>query len=77
MSNFKKPYAWYRSIAGCDECKVFDNYRLLRKEMKDMMSDSKDNVITVTRTRRNEWGEWFEHWHMVNGKPTIVKQGWQ
>lgn len=75
---FKKPYAYYRSLAGVDNCRVFDTYRALRKAMREMMSDSKDNIVDVTRTRRNEWGQWFERWEM--NKETkelkIIKETW-
>jgi hypothetical protein len=35
-----------------------------------------DRPVFVVRSRRGEWGEWFEHWELINGKPTIVKKGW-
>jgi hypothetical protein len=75
MSNFKKPY---RSQNGTDECRVFDNYRLLRSAMKAMMSDSKDNVVEVTRTRRGEWGQWFERWAIneATNKLEKIKETW-
>ena len=33
--------------------------------------------VFVTRSRRGSWGEWFEKWKMIQGKPKIIKQGWQ
>ena len=45
--------------------------------MKDYIKDSINNKVNVYRHRRGEWGEWFEHWEISNGKPVIVKEGWQ
>ena len=46
--------------------------------MKAMMSDSIDNVIDVTRTRRGEWGQWFERWAINedNNKLVKIKETW-
>ena len=44
--------------------------RILREHIGDM-------DVFVTRSRRGEWGEWFEKWVKINGKPTIIKKGWQ
>lgn len=78
MKGDKKPFVWYRSQNGTDECRVFDTYSKLRSSMRAMMSDSVDNVLTVTRTRRGQWGEWFEHWQIdeSTNKLTKVKEGW-
>jgi hypothetical protein len=35
-----------------------------------------DDSIFVSRSRRGQWGEWFEHWDLINGEPKITKQGW-
>ena len=32
--------------------------------------------VYVFRSRRAEWGEWFERWEASNGKISITKQGW-
>jgi hypothetical protein len=75
---FKKPWASYRSQNGTDECRTFDSYGALRKAMKEMMNDSVDNVVDVTRTRRGEWGQWFERWAIneTTNKLEIIKQTW-
>jgi len=75
---FKKPWANYRSQNGTDECRTFDSYRALRKAMKEMMNDSVDNVVEVTRTRRGEWGQWFERWAIneATNKLEIIKETW-
>jgi hypothetical protein len=44
--------------------------RILREHIGDM-------DVFVTRSRRGEWGEWGEKWQLINGKPTIIKKGWQ
>lgn len=54
----------------------FPTYQQLKKEIKKYLEESVTEYITVFRTRKGEWGEWFEHWQLVNGKPTIIKKGW-
>jgi hypothetical protein len=44
--------------------------RILREHIGDM-------DVFVTRSRRGKWGEWGEKWQLINGKPTIIKKGWQ
>ena len=66
-----------RSVSnGCIQ-RCFGTYAEIKKRMKDLLAISDDNEVTVNRHRRGQWGEWYEKWAMVNGKPTIVKQGWQ
>jgi hypothetical protein len=60
--------------------KTFNTYIELKKELGEILKEHleyADEPISVYRSRRGEWGEWFEKWDLVNGKPTIVKQGWQ
>lgn len=60
--------------------KPFKNYAELKRALPKILEEHleyADEPIAVYRSRRAQWGEWFEHWDMVNGKPTIVKQGWQ
>jgi len=54
----------------------FSTYRELKKNLKLLLDRSTDNDLTVYRERRGEWGEWFERWSMIQGKPKITKQGW-
>jgi len=54
----------------------FSTYREVVRNMKLLLERSNDNEVSVSRSIRGEWGEWFETWRRVNGKPTIVKQGW-
>jgi hypothetical protein len=51
-------------------------YRELKKNMRLLLKRAADNAVTVSRSRRGEWGEWFEIWQMCHGKPVIIKQGW-
>jgi len=86
MANFK-PQVTYQSKESLDEywrgnrksphiTLRFDTYAKLRRELKEMLESSTDNTVSISRSRRGEWGEWFENWELVNGKPKIVKQGW-
>jgi hypothetical protein len=55
---------------------VYPTYRKLCAELKAMLLASHDLRVEVSRSRRGEWGEWFEVWEMVNDKPKITKQTW-
>lgn len=59
--------------------KSFKTYAELKKALKDYILDSHigEDEVFVSRSRRGEWGEWFEKWVKINGKPTIIKKGWQ
>jgi len=57
--------------------KQFGTYAEVKKRIKDLLKISDDNEVSVYRHRRGDWGEWFEKWSSINGKPTITKQGWQ
>lgn len=61
--------------------KSFNTYAELKKALKDYILHNHigedDDLVTVTRSRRGHWGEWFEKWKLINGVPTIVKKGWQ
>jgi hypothetical protein len=46
--------------------KRYDTYRELKKHIKEHLDICIETHVTVYRTRRGEWGEWFEHWTMVN-----------
>jgi hypothetical protein len=58
--------------------KKFKTYTELKKALKDYILHNHigDDLVTVTRSRRGEWGEYYEHWTLINGEPTIIKQGW-
>jgi hypothetical protein len=55
----------------------YPTYRELVKNMKRHLEENLEANISVSRSRRGEWGEWYEVWQMVDGKPTIIKKGWQ
>lgn len=54
----------------------YPTYRELKKNLKKHLEENLEATISVSRSRRGEWGEWFENWQLVNGKPVIVKEGW-
>jgi hypothetical protein len=45
----------------------------LKKHIKEHLDICIETHVTVYRTRRGEWGEWFEHWVLDDGKPVISK----
>jgi len=55
----------------------YPTYRELKKNIKKHLQENLESIISVSRSRRGEWGEWFENWTLVNDVPTIIKQGWQ
>jgi len=55
----------------------YPTYRELKKNIKKHLEENLEPTVSVSRSRRGEWGEYFEIWEMVEGKPTIVKKGWQ
>jgi hypothetical protein len=57
----------------------FKTYAELKKALRERILHDHigDEPVFVCRSRRGEWGEWFEKWELVNGLPTIIKQGWQ
>ena len=55
----------------------YNSYRALRKDLKDQLKESVDNSASVSRSKRGQWGEWFETWVLSNGKPEITREGWQ
>ena len=54
----------------------FKNYESLKKSMQRLLDNATDNSIEIVRSRRGEWGEWFERWELVKGKKKITKQTW-
>jgi hypothetical protein len=53
----------------------FATYRKLKSSLKEYLQHQ--SKIFVSRSRRGEWGEWYEHWELNHkDKPYIVKQGW-
>lgn len=54
----------------------YKTYKELRKNIFTHLSENLEAQVSVCRSKRGQWGEWFENWKLVNGKPTIVKEGW-
>lgn len=54
----------------------YKTYRELKKNLKNHLLENLEAQVCVSRSKRGEWGEWFENWKLINGKPEIVKQGW-
>ena len=86
MANFKPQVTYttldsirdYRNNQRKSMCivEVFKTYRELKKALPEILKKSNDVHVSVVRSRRNQWGEWFEHWQLNNNKPVIIKQGW-
>ena len=57
--------------------KEYKTYAEIKKNMRSLLKDSEDNEVFVSRSRRGEWGEWFEYWSLQNNKPVMGKHGWQ
>ena len=55
----------------------FSTYALLKSRLKAILNKSDNGHAFVVRSRRGEWGEWFEHWYITDaGKPEMGKHGW-
>jgi len=71
----KKPFVDIDNGIKC-ESRVFKTYTELKRNIHGILERNSDSEITVTRTKRGEWGQWFEKWKLIGNKPTIVKSGW-
>ena len=71
---YKPKDTYYRD--GKEKGMFIQTYALVKKQMKRFLEDSYDNEVDVVRERRGEWGEWFERWSIIDGKPKIIKQTW-
>jgi hypothetical protein len=61
---------------GMVNINVYPTYAKLKRSIATMLSESHDGRVNVVRSRKGEWGEWFENWELVDGKPKIVREGW-
>ena len=86
MSNFKpeirvitqetnRDYHWRQGKSAYVSIQ-YPTYKELKKNLLRHLQENLEPVVQVYRSRRGEWGEWFEHWQLVGGKPKIIKQGW-
>lgn len=59
------------------EVKTHNTYVNLKKHIKEYCTNNIDSRgVAVYRSRRGQWGEWFEYWKLVDDVPTIVESGW-
>ncbi len=54
----------------------YPTYKELRKNIKRHLEENLESVISVSRSRRGVWGEYYEHWTLSNDKPVKLKEGW-
>lgn len=64
--NIKSPYKTIQ----------YKTYAELKKNLKNHLLENLEAEVHVSRSRRGEWGEWFEVWTLRGDKPVITKQGW-
>jgi len=55
---------------------TFPTITKLTKHKREIMSNHNANEITVIRSRRSEWGEWFEVWKKYGNKTKKIEEGW-
>ncbi|MDD4922194.1 MAG: hypothetical protein PHS30_06925 [Bacteroidales bacterium] len=76
---------WKPQVTVNGKTTSFSSYKEVKKNMKLLLDRSiiENNLqgngeVMVSRSRRGEWGEWFEYWciSLKTGKPVIFKQGW-
>lgn len=72
-----KPQAHVVTRQG-NSYRTYPTYKLLKKDLVKLINLDEDSEgLFVVRSRRGEWGEWFERWGLDSkGKPYIIKQGW-
>jgi len=56
---------------------AYRNLRELRKDLKNQLTRAHDGEVCVARSKRGQWGEWFERWKLSGGEPRLVDEGWQ
>lgn len=56
--------------------RIFETYSEIKRKMRELLKESDSNIVMVLRSKRGEWGEWFEYWTIQNNKPVIKRQGW-
>ena len=72
-----KPVLYTNNHTHKGDVKIYDTYRDLRKDLIDHLEHSVTGQVEVFRSRRGQFGEWFEHWQFnAERKPTIIKSGW-
>lgn len=84
MANFRPQATGYKTHYWSNSSEDYstvgpvrkNTYRELKHEIKHMLLSDKASKVMVNRSRRGEWGEWFEEWVLQDSKPIIIKQGW-
>jgi len=74
LNNVRK--AWDSNQVESHDTRTFKTYKELKKNLVNLLKEDQENIVTVYRQRRGEWGEWFEKWGLVNDKPVLLKEGW-
>jgi len=70
-----KPQAHLYNKGEKTKVKVFKTYRELKKKLKEYLEENDE--VSVYRSKRSEWGEWFENWGLnAQRKPYIKNSGW-
>ena len=55
---------------------VFPTYRQLKSKLKSIMQEYRVDEVTVSRSLRGEWGEYYEYWHLNGNRLSKGKEGW-
>ena len=79
MANFKPQASGYNYYFGQEKLiKTISKptYAELLSEVKKSLKAGVCDNFHICRSRRGEWGEWFEVWQIICEKPTIIKEGW-
>lgn len=55
---------------------VFPTYAELKSKLRSIMEKYNVHEVCVSRSRRGEWGEYWEKWILSDGKLRIISKGW-
>ena len=68
---------YYTNEKGENKIVLVRTYKEVKRRMNAFMLNSFDENVNVFRSRRGQWGEWYENWSKIGGKCQIIKEGWQ
>lgn len=68
---------YYISEKGESKIVHVRTYKEVKRRMNAFMLKSFDENVSVFRSRRGQFGEWYENWSKVGSKCQIIKEGWQ
>lgn len=54
----------------------FPTFKELKKNLKTLIKENGGQEITIYRSRRGEWGEWWEKWILTGEKLRKTGAGW-